>query len=380
MKRIFTILLSAGFIFFTPSLKAQVIFLQTFDNIPGPTAGGPGTYNFPAGWVLADVDNNIPAIPDGTDAWATNAWVRVENGSGDTLALSTSYYNPPGQADDWMWTPPINITAGNYTKLSWDALALDEDFPDGYEVRIMTVAPTGSKGNIGNMVSASTLLLSVPNENANWINRSINISSYNGSKVYIGFRNHSVNEFVLAINNVKVEKLASLPVNLVSFTGIKTAAGNNLVWQTAEQNGIQEYNVERSSDGTHFNNIGSVKANNESSFTYQFNDASPAAGTNFYRLKIVDYNGETYSEIIRITNTNKNMFTLSPNPATDRIILQSSNSDILNTKAKLTTIDGKILKEIQITQLPYSIDVSKFAKGMYLLQLENKGVWKIVKE
>jgi len=74
------------------------------------------------------------------------------------------------------------------------------------------------------------------------------------------------------------------------------------------------------------------------------------------------------------------MFTLSPNPATDRIILQSSNSDILNTKAKLTTIDGKILKEIQITQLPYSIDVSKFAKGMYLLQLENKGVWKIVKE
>src|SRR3569623_1812785 len=107
------------------------------------------------------------------------------------------------------------------------------DFLDGYEVRIMTVAPTGSKGNIGNMVSASTLLLNVPNENANWINRSINISSYNGSKVYIGFRNHSVNEFVLAINNVKVEKLASLPVNLVSFTGIKTAAGNNLVWQTA---------------------------------------------------------------------------------------------------------------------------------------------------
>ena len=30
--------------------SAQVVFLETFDNIDGATAGGPGTYAFPTGW------------------------------------------------------------------------------------------------------------------------------------------------------------------------------------------------------------------------------------------------------------------------------------------------------------------------------------------
>jgi len=375
MKRLFTILFLSAFILFTSSLKAQIIFLQTFDNIPGPTSGGPGTFSFPAGWLLANVDNNTPTIP-----LITNAWIRTDNGAGDTVAVSTSDYTPPGQADDWMWTPAINVTAGNFTRLSWDAIAIDPDFPDGYEVRIMTVPPTGSKGNIGNMLTASTQLFNIAAENAEWVNRTIDISSYNGSTVYIGFRNHSYNEYLLAVNNVKVEKLTSLPVVLVSFTGIKTWAGNNLKWETSQQSGIQEYQIERSSDGTHFSNIGSVKANDESSFTYQFNDAAPLIGVNFYRLKIVDYNGESYSEIIRITNSIKNLITLSPNPAKNYVKLQTNNSDILNTKAKLTTIDGKILREIQIGQLPYSINVSNLSKGIYLLQLEDKSVLKIIKE
>lgn len=375
MKRIFTILLLSASFFITPSLKAQVIFLQTFDNIPGPTAGGPGTFTFPAGWLLANVDNHTPAIP-----LITNAWIRSDNGAGDTVAVSTSYYTPPGQADDWMWTPAINVIAGNFTRLSWDAIVTDSDFPDGYEVRIMTIPPSGSKGNIGNMLTASTQLLNIPAENAQWINRSVDISSYNGRTVYIGFRNHSYDDYLLAINNVKVEKLISLPVLLVSFTGIKTLAGNDLRWETSQQKGIQQYDIERSTDGTHFGTIGSVKANQETSFTYRYNDAEPLSGINFYRLKIIEYNGETYSEIIRITNSNSNMITLSPNPAKNYVMLQTNNSDILNTKAKLTTIDGKILKEIQISQLPYSIDVSSLSKGIYLLQLEDKSVLKIVKE
>ena len=29
----------------------NAIFAEDFDGIPGPTAGGPGTYVFPSGWV-----------------------------------------------------------------------------------------------------------------------------------------------------------------------------------------------------------------------------------------------------------------------------------------------------------------------------------------
>ena len=71
----------------------------------------------------------------------------------------------------------------------------------------MTVPPTGSTGTIGNMVSASTLLLNVPAENSTWTSRSVDISSYNGSTVYIGFRNNSTDKFLLLIDDIKVEKV-----------------------------------------------------------------------------------------------------------------------------------------------------------------------------
>lgn len=41
-------------------LEAQVIFFENFNGISGPTSGGPGTYTFPADWLLRNVDNRTP--------------------------------------------------------------------------------------------------------------------------------------------------------------------------------------------------------------------------------------------------------------------------------------------------------------------------------
>ncbi|HXU28036.1 MAG TPA: hypothetical protein VN698_12470 [Bacteroidia bacterium] len=43
------------------STNSVVSFSEDFDGIPGPTAGGAGTYSFPSGWFLSNVDNNTPA-------------------------------------------------------------------------------------------------------------------------------------------------------------------------------------------------------------------------------------------------------------------------------------------------------------------------------
>ena len=49
----------------------QVIFYENFNNKPGPTAGGAGTYVFPAGWLLRNVDNRTP---DAQVAYVNEAW------------------------------------------------------------------------------------------------------------------------------------------------------------------------------------------------------------------------------------------------------------------------------------------------------------------
>jgi Secretion system C-terminal sorting domain len=186
--------------------SAQIIFEETFDGISGSTAGGAGTYSFPSGWFLRNVDNGTPAA---NVAYVNDAWERREdfaNNVADSCAFSTSWYSPAGTANDWMWTPAITLT--NNCELSWNAVTYDADYPDGYEVRIMTSGPpTGGSGVIGNQISNSTVLFSTVAENTSWTSRSVSLTAYNGQTVYIGFRNNSNDKFLLLIDDIKVEQL-----------------------------------------------------------------------------------------------------------------------------------------------------------------------------
>ncbi|HEY1038373.1 MAG TPA: choice-of-anchor J domain-containing protein [Bacteroidia bacterium] len=195
--------------------NSQVVYSQNFESIPGPTAGGAGTYTFPPGFLLRNVDNRTPAT---TVNYVNEAWERREDFKFsvlDSAAFSTSWYSPAGAANDWMWTPLISNIPANAV-LSWNAVAYDASYPDGYEVRIMTVAPTGGAGAIGNQITNSTVLFSIGAENTNWTSRTVSLNSYAGQNVYIGFRNNSTDQFVLLIDDIKVEVPLTFDAQLVS--------------------------------------------------------------------------------------------------------------------------------------------------------------------
>ncbi len=181
------------------------IFSENFDGISGSTGGGAGTYSFPTGWILVNVDNRVP---DPAVAYVNDAWERREDFAynvGDSAAFSTSWYSPVGAADDWMWTPPI--TLGGTPTLSWNAIAYDPSFQDGYEVRIMVApdVPTGSTGSLGNMVINSTVLATIAAENSTWTPRSVDLTAYTGQTVRIAFRNNSNDKFLLLIDDILIE-------------------------------------------------------------------------------------------------------------------------------------------------------------------------------
>lgn len=195
MKKLFTLAFLC--LFGATISNAQVLFFENFDGHPGSTAGGAGTYSFPAGWVRINADGRTPEAPV---SYVNNAWIRREdfaNNVADSCAFSTSWYSPTGQADDWMWTPAITLTANN--TLLWEALAYDPDFRDGYEVRIWTAGgvPTA-------IPSQSTVLFSVAQENSTWTQHTQSLAAYAGQTVRIGFRNNSNDMFLLLIDNVAV--------------------------------------------------------------------------------------------------------------------------------------------------------------------------------
>lgn len=229
----------------TGKLRAQVVFYESFDNISGPTAGGPGTYTFPAGWLLRNVDSRTPAT---NVNYINNAWIRRENFSSnvlDSCAMSTSWYSPAGAANDWMWTPAITITTNNLT-LSWRGLAMDAQYPDGYEVRIMVAPniPTGGTSAIGNQITNSTVLYSTGAENSSWTNHEVSLASYAGKTVYIGFRNNTTDRFILLIDDVKVAGPEPLVASIKTQSNVSCNGGANAYVTVEATGGKAPYNYQ----------------------------------------------------------------------------------------------------------------------------------------
>lgn len=199
----------------TPAAIAAPLFYQGFDissAMPpapgcntGDFPGGAGTYPFPAGWLLRNVDNRTPAA---AVSYVNEAWEVREDFSFNVTqcaAFSTSWYTPAGAADDWTWTPAISLPAGDST-LSWRAVTYDPSYRDGYEVRVMSSpsVPTGGSGVLGNQISNSTQIFSTAAEQTAWTPHSLSLLAYAGQTIYVGFHNNSNDKFLLLIDDVQV--------------------------------------------------------------------------------------------------------------------------------------------------------------------------------
>ena len=96
-----------------------------------------------------------------------------------------------------------------------------------------------------------------------------------------------------------------LPVKLTAFYGQKYGNKNVLYWVTASEIDNDRFEVERADSALNWSSIGIVKGmgTTTSQTEYSFIDALPIQGSNYYRLKQVDIDGQyAYSDIISITN------------------------------------------------------------------------------
>ncbi len=94
---------------------------------------------------------------------------------------------------------------------------------------------------------------------------------------------------------------------ILSFYAFPALNHCQLEWQSGIETDMNQYTIERSSDGEVFGPVGQVSA--QGSFSqYNFTDRSPLLAdierTFYYRLKIVDRNGNfSYSEVREVSLT-----------------------------------------------------------------------------
>lgn len=131
--------------------------------------------------------------------------------------------------------------------------------------------------------------------------------------------------------------------------------------------------------------------NNAAYITYNHNDGRCIAmNGNVSLLASTElstaYRNECYSTALSLRDSvlEENTISLYPNPSSSNIVLSSNNNSFsLNDKLEIYATTGKRIHSTRIVSQETTIDISKFAKGLYILMTTingNRETFKILKE
>lgn len=172
----------------------------------------------------------------------------------------------------------------------------------------------------------------------------------------------------------------TLPVVLVGFSAILNSDKTvTLDWSTQVEVNSKEFIVERSADGESWSAIGVVAAKGNSSMVsdYVFTDASPLAGTNFYRLRMTDLdNSYGYTEVKVIRTSMVSAVSFFPNPAKEyvNVSLGTANgaSAASTADVRLINMAGQVMQEKTAQAgagVVVTFAVGNFPAGVYILSV-----------
>jgi len=193
------------------------------------------------------------------------------------------------------------------------------------------------------------------------------------------FANGTVQFMGSAVNNplpgpVTLSAPGTLPIILSSFTAALDNKSVDLNWTTSLEINSDHFTIERSPDaGAHWNVLGTVAAHGLSNLPidYSFTDAAPAAGTNEYRLVLVDRDGKyAYSGVKTVRAGLVSSVSLYPNPARDYVNITLGGEVAASVSIRLISQSGQLLMEKRVDHAggtTVALPVGNYPQGNYLI-------------
>ena len=180
---------------------------------------------------------------------------------------------------------------------------------------------------------------------------------------------HDIGAFDIAV---------SVPVELIDFQGQSTTEGVLLTWQTASEQNNEGFKIQRAvgsiqhtmgSEQLKWEEIGFVAGHGTTQDwqAYDFMDEYPAEGTNYYRLRQVDFDGAyEYSRIVevRFSTTPLSEIRVFPNPVKDELTVLEGEG-----QATIYNLIGQPINEYRISNSEYRISTQNLSKGQYILHI-----------
>lgn len=170
----------------------------------------------------------------------------------------------------------------------------------------------------------------------------------------------------------QVLKLASFSVNTQTDRAL-------LKWKTATEINNAGFEIQRSVDGRRWEAIGWQMGQGTmfNECNYEHLDNHPHDGTNYYRIKQVDFDGIShYTPILSLLVDRAETVEFYPNPTTDKLIIRGCDLSWV----RITDQAGRVVREMPLSGP--EVDVSELRPGIYNLLVsghERKIVGRICK-
>ncbi len=178
--------------------------------------GFEGTTFPPTGWTVIN----------GGDA---GTWIRYTTTPHTGVACAAISFGTTAHAD-YLITPKLAIAAGSNTLTAWFK-SQDATLPEPYDVMISTT---------GTATTDFTLLLAEPDPGTTWVQKTYDLSAYNGQNIYVAFRSTTTDQWRLYMDDVAGPNIW-VPANDVGVTAVIAPIGAMLPGSVAPQVTVKNF-------------------------------------------------------------------------------------------------------------------------------------------
>ncbi len=167
-----------------------------------------------------------------------------------------------------------------------------------------------------------------------------------------------------------------LPIELVDFSARPSQNTIAVDWKSLSEKNSSYFTVERSADGKNWREIGSVtaKGKSEKVQNYALTDSNPYVGINYYRLRIVDLDGNfQYSAVATARMDKGSSLHLYPNPVSAQLTVEMGVGEAAtNATFSIYNVQGVLVQQweqaLEAGNNRVEKDLTNLATGVYFLR------------
>lgn len=186
--------------------------------------------------------------------------------------------------------------------------------------------------------------------------------SFNGGQQVLAIQtdaNLNTSEFS---NCVTIQTL--LAQSHVHLTGTSEPTGTYLTWEYPSLQQSTLFQLERSTDTSHWELIQSITAETGAAWS-ELTDRAPAPGFYYYRVGMWLEDGQLlYSNVVGLVNSKQRIIQFYPNPASDFVQVNGYGNI---THFSLTSMSGKIIFQKEKLASNQPINLKEIPNGIYVL-------------